>query len=78
MQSYKQSWPVAGTLVSTGRGFAGFSRPSAIWKCHRPHFRGKIAAVGRHFSYPPGALMEMYSLCSIMSLDFPQAVLSYS
>ena len=41
--------------ISTGRGFAGFSRPSAIPKCHRPHFCGKIAPVGHHFICPPGA-----------------------
>ena len=63
-------------LVSTGRGFAGFSRPTAFPKCHRTHFCGKIAPVGHCFTYPPAAPQEMYSLRSMVSLNLSQAVLS--
>lgn len=39
--------------MSTGRDFAVFSRPTALSKCRRPHFCGKIAAGGNHFTPPP-------------------------
>ena len=42
---------------STGRDFAVFSRPTALSKCRRPHFYGKIAAGGDHFTPPPGAVI---------------------
>ena len=42
---------------STGRDFAVFSRPTALSKCRRPHFCGKIAAGGDHFTPPPGAVI---------------------
>ena len=42
-------------MLSTGRGYAGISRPTAFSKCQRPHFCVKITAVGRHFTYPSGA-----------------------
>ena len=53
---YRARWTAF--LGSTGRGFAGLSRPSAIWKCHRPHFCWKITADGDHFTYPPAAFTE--------------------
>ena len=42
---------------STGRGLLGYSRPVAFSKCRLAHFYGKIAAVGWHFTYPPGAML---------------------
>ncbi len=46
-------------MLSTGRGFAGFSRPSVFSKCHRAHFCRKIAAVGGHSTCPPAAHQEI-------------------
>lgn len=48
VSKYKKSNPVR-------RVFAEFSRPSVFLKCHRPHFCGKITAVGGSFYCPTGA-----------------------
>ena len=58
MISYRGRWKAK--PQSTGRDIAAFLRPSAFSKCHRAHFCGKIAAVGRHFIYPPAAPKEMF------------------
>ena len=42
-------------MLSIGRDFAGFSRPTAFSKCQRPHFCMKIAPVGATLSLPSAA-----------------------
>ena len=63
---YRARWTAF--LGSTGRGFAGLSRPSAIWKCHRPHFCWKITADGDHFTYPPAAFTEATWIFGIIDI----------
>ena len=55
----KRGWWKA-FLDSTGRGLLGYSRPVAFSKCRLAHFYGKIAAVGWHFTCPPGAMEEVF------------------
>ena len=54
-------------MLSTGRDFAEFSRPTAFSKYHRPHFSRKIAADGRHFTCPPAATDPDILTCAAVS-----------
>ena len=40
-----------------------FAPVGAVFFVHRPHFCGKITAVGSLFTYTPAAPPKMYSLC---------------
>ena len=46
MDCHSISRPMEPKMLSIGRAFAMFSRPTAFSKCHRTHFCREIAAVG--------------------------------
>ena len=45
-------------MLSIGRDFAGFLRPSVFSKCHRAHFCRKIVPVGRDKVAPTGTAIQ--------------------
>ena len=71
----KRGWWKA-FLDSTGRGLLGYSRPVAFSKCRLAHFYGKIAAVGWHFTCPPGAMEEVFHVFTAPDQRFLPILLS--